>query len=158
MKHLLLLFAFLVLVGCDSQTSQLDDASAVVYIDGKPFEASASVSTRMLDGTAYQVVSLEMADQRRIEILGLAFEEGEFVKQHEANTSFPFVVSYLEADEKPRTYVAHRGSLEIGVARATVLEGNFEFETTDVLSSCLGCEEAKGPTVRGRFRAVRMER
>ena len=154
MKHLLLIFALLALGGCDSQTSQLDDASAVIHIDGKRAEASASVSTRELSGTAYQVISLEMADGSRIEMLALAFEQGRYAKQHEANTSFPFTFSYVEAGDRPNIYMARSGSLTLGVVQSALVEGTFEFETYNVASSCMGCASAQGPQLSGRFRAV----
>ena len=156
MTYRLLLFVLLALVGCDSQTSLFDDA--VIYIDGKRVAASASISTKQLNATAYQVVSLEMTDGSRIEILARAFEEGRYVKQQEGNTSFPFAFIYVERGERPRIYMAVSGSLEIGVARSAEVEGTFAFATYNGLSSCIGCASAQGPQVKGRFKAVRRVR
>lgn len=154
MKHLLLIFALLALVGCDSQTSPLDDASALIHIDGKPAEALASVSTRGLHGTAYQVVSLEMANGSQIEILALAFEQGRYEKQYETNRSFPFTFSYVEAGDRPSIYIARSGSLTLSVVQSALVEGTFEFETYNVTSSCMDCASTEGPQLSGRFRAV----
>jgi hypothetical protein len=155
MKQIILLLGLLVLTSCDSQSIELDDASAVISIDGKRFKASASVVTKELGAESYQAVLFVTTDLDRIEILGLAFEAGKYVKQHEANSTFPYAVSYREALERAPVYMASKGSLQIIEAEASVLEGEFEFETINALSSCSGCEAAKGPTVSGRFRAVR---
>ncbi|MFQ5570090.1 MAG: hypothetical protein ACE5G0_10480 [Rhodothermales bacterium] len=157
MRHLLLLLALPVLFGCDAHTNEPDEASAVIYIDGERMDASASVTTRELDGTAYQMVSLEMAGGSRIELLAPTFEEGRFIKEHEADASFPFGFSYVAGGDRPRIYMPDSGTVEISIASPTVVAGAFEFDTYDGLSSCAGCEAAKGPRVQGRFKAVRGE-
>lgn len=155
MRHLFAFCALLALAGCDSQTSGLDGASAVIYIDGERAEASATLSTEHLNGRAYEVVSLEMTDGSRIEILGKSFEVGLFERHDGENTSFPFVFSYLERGERPRAYMGRIGSIKIGVAAEAAITGEFEFQTIDALSSCTNCEDATGPRVRGEFNAMR---
>jgi hypothetical protein len=157
MKHTLLLLGLLALFGCDSQANRLDDASAVISIDGKQTQALASLVTKELGGELYQAVLIETTAHDQIEILGLSFEQGKFVKQNEANVDFPYVISYREAVERPRAYMASSGSLELVIATTNALEGEFDFETIDGLSSCMECEAAKGPKVSGRFRAMRSD-
>lgn len=158
MKNLVLLLAVAAFIGCDSQTSEINDASTVIDVDGRRAEAAASISTIDRDGTAFQVVRLEMADGSRVEIYGRAFDEGRFVQQHEAKIDFPFGFSYIEAGDVAPIYTGRRGSIEIGVASKAVIEGDFEFATINTSSSCVECDASNGPKVRGHFTVARSVR
>ena len=154
MKQLIPLIALLALLGCDSQSSGLDAGSAVIIVDGRQSEASASISQQEFDGIVYRVISLDIETGDRIELWGQTFETGRFVRQHEANTSFPFSFSYVKGGDEPSAFIGGEGSLEIVVAGSTHITGDFEFETRNVFSSCTACDAAKGPSVHGSFNAV----
>lgn len=158
MKCFIAAVAMLALIGCDSQSNQPDASSALVYIDGKVAEASATVSQQELDGTTYRVITLDIENGRRVEIVGLSFVEGRFTREDAAGTDFPFSFIYTEDGDQPAAFLGRHGSIEISLLAPTRIEGEFEFETRNLASSCMECEEAIGPSVRGSFSVVQSGR
>lgn len=156
MKRFLLFLIFPAFVGCISHTSPLDEEATLIYIDDRPYEAIATLSSQDVEGTTYQVITIETSEQGRIRIMGPSFERGQFSMEHPSNSGFPYSLSYVDENERTGHYLGTQGLLEIKIIRSNAIEGIFEFKTTNMLSSCIECKSAKGPKVAGAFKAISM--